>query len=88
MTTSTITIDWFDISAHKDGTYLQGEYRGMHVELFHNDRLGHAPMAWDWSFYDDASPDPDWAVSRSDEGLPTIEDAERELRDYIDGYVS
>lgn len=86
--TTTTKIEWCDISSASDGTYLQGEYRGMTCELFHNDRLGHAPLAWDWSFYDDGSPDPEWAVSRSDEGLATIEDAERELRDYIDGYVS
>ncbi len=67
--------------------YLHGEYRGMHCELFFNNRLGHGPEGWDWSFYDDASGDPELAVARSETPFPTKEAAEVALRDYIDGYI-
>lgn len=68
-------------------TYFDGEYRGMHCELFYNNRLGHAPFGWDWSFYDKNSGDPELAVARSDDSFPTKEEAEADLIRYIDGYV-
>lgn len=69
-------------------TYLEATYKGMHCEMHYNNRLGSVPMAWDWSFYDGRSYDPDLAVARSDEGHATIEEATAEMTDYIDGYVA
>lgn len=79
-------MDWINVIGSSSGDYLQAEYRGMHCELFRNNRLGTAPMAWDWSFYDDASPEPDLAVARSDEGFRTREKAEADLIAYVDGH--
>jgi hypothetical protein len=78
-------INWEKVIGSPSGNYLQGEYRGMHCELFHNDHLGHLSMVWDWSFYDPNSDDPDLAVAMGDE--PTKEAAERALIEYIDGMV-
>lgn len=84
-----MSIDWqghWKLGEQSD-TYLEADYREMHCELFFNDRLGTAPLAWDWSFYDDNSDDPETAVATSDEGFPTKEAAEADLIDYINGYV-
>lgn len=80
-------IDWTDISSKRDGHYLSGEYEGIYCELFLNDRLGHATMAWDWSFYDDKSYDPELAVARSEDGFLSLRAATMNLTDYIDGYI-
>lgn len=80
-----MALDWQNVVGSPSGNYLQADYKGMHCELFFNNRLGTAPMAWDWSFYDDNSDDPELAVARSDEGFPTQEAAEADLIDYIDG---
>jgi hypothetical protein len=76
-------LDWQDVGERSKGIYLEAQHRGMHCELFYNNRLGHAPMGWDWSFYDDDTYDPDLAVARNDDGFLTIEDAEADLIDYI-----
>lgn len=71
-------IAWSNVTGSTTGNYIQGEYRGMHCELFFNNN------AWGWSFYDDDSPEPDLAVARGDK--PTKEEAETDLIDYINGY--
>lgn len=83
------TIKWegqWSLGVQSD-TYLEGEYRGLQCELFYNDRLGSAAMAWDWSFYDDRSPEPELAVARSDKGFTTRDEATADLMGYIDGYI-
>lgn len=82
-------LDWQPIYSlgKPSETYFDAEYKGMHCELFFNNRLGSAPMAWDWSFYDAKSADPELAVARSDTGFPTQQSAEDDLISYIDGYV-
>jgi hypothetical protein len=83
---------WFDVvvqpptwephPGHHDEeepTYVHAPYRGMECELFHHDGV------WDWSFYDDNSPDPETAVSRGSSEHRA--NAEWDLCDYILGYV-
>lgn len=82
-----LALDWENVVGSPNGNYLQAEYKGMHCEVFFNNRLGTAPMAWDWSFYDVKSADPELAVARSDTGFPTQQSAEDDLISYIDGYV-
>lgn len=74
-------IEWVPVTGTKSKpVYLQATYRGMHCELLHSRR-----NVWQWSFYDDASPDPDLAVARGSHAL--FEQATREMLDYIDGYL-
>lgn len=65
-----------------NGDYYQtDEKNGICLEIFLK-RAGQ----WEWSLYDANSPDPDLAVTKSEEDKPTIEEIVTDLYDYVEGY--
>lgn len=81
-------IEWEPVAGiHRGPHYVEGQYRGMHCELFLNTRLGSDVEAWDWSFYDDKSPEPDLAVARNDVGFLSRRACVTDLTRYIDDHL-
>lgn len=87
--TPTPALEWTPFPGHWPGQgkedifYGFAEYMGLHLEIFEFE-----PGSFNWSFYDDASYDPDLAVAINDRTFRDFDLAVDDLIDYCDGYIA